>query len=107
MVESSGNPNAGITIKDGCRYSGMYQFNNVRLSDYRSATGAEFTRDNSSSGIKRFVKTKLMYNPSGEISKSLQNYCHNFQALIRLELPQVFNAENILYDRMILLSYNR
>jgi len=43
MSESSGDPNATITIDDGRTFTGLYQFGDARLSDYRKATGAKFT----------------------------------------------------------------
>ena len=43
MSESSGNPNAEITLEDGSRFTGLYQFGDLRLQDYRKATGAKFT----------------------------------------------------------------
>jgi len=44
MSESSGDPNAEITVEDGRTFTGLYQFGDARLSDYRKATGAKFTR---------------------------------------------------------------
>ena len=44
MSESSGDPNAEITLEDGRTFTGLYQFGDARLSDYRKATGAKFTR---------------------------------------------------------------
>lgn len=41
--ESSGRADAEITIKDGRTFTGLYQFGDARLSDYRKATGAKFT----------------------------------------------------------------
>jgi hypothetical protein len=41
--ESSGRSDAEITIKDGRTFTGLYQFGDARLSDYRKATGAKFT----------------------------------------------------------------
>ena len=38
--ESSGRSDAEITIKDGRTFTGLYQFGDARLSDYRKATGA-------------------------------------------------------------------
>jgi len=43
MSESSGDPDAEITLDDGRTYTGLYQFGDARLSDYRKATGAKFT----------------------------------------------------------------
>ena len=43
MSESSGDPNAEITLDDGRTFTGLYQFGDARLSDYRKATGAKFT----------------------------------------------------------------
>lgn len=43
MSESSGDPNAAITLDDGRTFTGLYQFGDARLSDYREATGAKFT----------------------------------------------------------------
>ena len=43
MSESSGDPNAEITLDDGRIFTGLYQFGDTRLSDYRKATGAKFT----------------------------------------------------------------
>ena len=43
MSESSGDPNAEITLDDGRTFTGLYQFGDARLSDYREATGAKFT----------------------------------------------------------------
>ena len=43
MSESSGDPNAEITLEDGRTFTGLYQFGDARLSDYRKATGAKFT----------------------------------------------------------------
>jgi len=42
-AESSGDPNAEITLDDGRTFTGLYQFGDTRLSDYRKATGAKFT----------------------------------------------------------------
>ena len=43
MSESSGDPNAEITLDDGRTFTGLYQFGDTSLSDYRKATGAKFT----------------------------------------------------------------
>ena len=43
MSESSGDPNAEITLDDGRTFTGLFQFGDARLSDYRKATGAKFT----------------------------------------------------------------
>ena len=43
ISESSGDPNAEITLEDGRTFTGLYQFGDARLSDYRKATGAKFT----------------------------------------------------------------
>lgn len=43
MSESSGDPNAEITLDYGRTFTGLYQFGDARLSDYRKATGAKFT----------------------------------------------------------------
>ena len=43
MSESSGDPNAEITLDDGRIFTGLYQFGDARLNDYRVATGAKFT----------------------------------------------------------------
>ena len=43
MSESSGDPNAEITLDDGRTFTGLYQFGDARLYDYRKATGAKFT----------------------------------------------------------------
>ena len=43
VSESSGDPNAEITLEDGRTFTGLYQFGDARLSDYREATGAQFT----------------------------------------------------------------
>jgi hypothetical protein len=43
MSESSGDPNAEITLEDGRTFTGLWQFGDARLSDYRKATGAKFT----------------------------------------------------------------
>lgn len=43
MSESSGDPNAEITLEDGRTFTGLYQFGDLRLQDYRKATGAKFT----------------------------------------------------------------
>lgn len=43
MSESSGDPNAEITLDDGRTFTGLYQFGDLRLQDYRKATGAKFT----------------------------------------------------------------
>ena len=43
MSESSGDPTAEITLDDGRTFTGLYQFGDARLSDYRKATGAKFT----------------------------------------------------------------
>ena len=45
MSESSGDPNAEIALDDGRTFTGLYQFGDARLSDYRKATGEKFTRD--------------------------------------------------------------
>ena len=41
--ESSGQADTEITIKDGRTFTGLWQFGDARLSDYRKATGANFT----------------------------------------------------------------
>jgi hypothetical protein len=43
MSESSGDPTAEITLEDGRTFTGLYQFGDLRLQDYRKATGAKFT----------------------------------------------------------------
>ena len=43
MSESSGDPNAKFTLDDGRTFTGLYQFGDARLSDYRKATCAKFT----------------------------------------------------------------
>ena len=45
LSESSGRPDAEITLEDGHTFTGLYQFGDARLSDYRKATGAKFTTD--------------------------------------------------------------
>lgn len=45
MSESSGNPQAEITIGDGRRFVGLLQFGEARLQDYKNATGEQFTQD--------------------------------------------------------------
>jgi len=44
MSESSGDRNAKIILDDGRTFTGLYQFGDARLSDYRKATGAKFTK---------------------------------------------------------------
>ena len=44
MSESNGDPNTEITLEDGRAFTGLYQFGDLRLQDYRKATGAKFTR---------------------------------------------------------------
>ena len=44
MSESSGNPDAEITIKDGRTFAGLLQFGEARLTDYKMATGKKFTQ---------------------------------------------------------------
>ena len=41
--ESSGQADAEITINDGRTFTGLWQFGDARLSDYRKATGTKFT----------------------------------------------------------------
>ena len=36
----SSDPSAEITLEDGRTFTGLYQFGDARLSDYRKATGA-------------------------------------------------------------------
>ena len=43
QIESSGQADAEITINDGRTFTGIWQFGDARLSDYREATGAKFT----------------------------------------------------------------
>mgnify|MGYP000400949864 CR=1 FL=1 len=43
--ESSGDPTAEITIKDGRRFAGLLQFGEARLKDYQKATKTSFTQD--------------------------------------------------------------
>jgi hypothetical protein len=43
VSESSGNPSAEIKLEEGRTFTGLYQFGDARLSDYRNATGAKFT----------------------------------------------------------------
>jgi hypothetical protein len=45
LSESSGRPDAEITLEDGRTFTGLYQFGDARLSDYRKSTGAKFTTD--------------------------------------------------------------
>ena len=45
MSESSGNPQAEITIGDGRRFVGLLQFGEARLQDYRNSTGESFTQE--------------------------------------------------------------
>jgi hypothetical protein len=45
ISESSNNPNAEITLKDGRRFVGLLQFGEARLKDYQAATGKKFTQD--------------------------------------------------------------
>ena len=45
MSESSGDPNAEITIQDSRRFVGRLQFGEARLKDYQAATGKSFTQD--------------------------------------------------------------
>jgi len=45
MSESGGDANAEITLEDGRTFTGLYQFGDLRLQDYRKATGAKFTQD--------------------------------------------------------------
>lgn len=44
MSESSGDPSAEITIKDGRKFVGLGQFGEARLKDFKNATGMEFTQ---------------------------------------------------------------
>ena len=44
MSESSGNPDAEITIKDGRTFAGLLQFGEKRLTDYKMETGKKFTQ---------------------------------------------------------------
>jgi len=43
--ESSGNPEAEITIKDGRKFVGLLQFGEDRLDDYQRETGAAFSQE--------------------------------------------------------------
>lgn len=43
LSESSGDPNAEITIKDGRKFTGALQFGAARLADYRNSTKEKFT----------------------------------------------------------------
>ena len=45
MSESSGKTDAEITIKDGRKFTGKYQFGAARLADYKTASGKRFTQD--------------------------------------------------------------
>lgn len=45
MSESSGNPQAEITIGDGRVFVGLLQFGEARLQDYKNATGEQFTQE--------------------------------------------------------------
>ena len=45
LSESSGNPNAEITLKDGRRFVGLLQFGEPRLKDFQKETGETFTQD--------------------------------------------------------------
>ena len=45
MSESSGDPNAEITIKDGRTFTGKYQLGEARLTDYRRATKEKFSTE--------------------------------------------------------------
>ncbi|WP_438975003.1 hypothetical protein [Roseicyclus sp.] len=42
--ESSGNPQASYTTRDGRTFAGLLQFGEARLADYRRATGESFTQ---------------------------------------------------------------
>jgi len=43
--ESSGNPQASYTTRDGRTFAGLLQFGEARLDDYRRATGETFMQD--------------------------------------------------------------
>jgi hypothetical protein len=45
QIESSGQSDAEITIKDGRRFVGKLQFGEARLKDYQKATGSSFSQD--------------------------------------------------------------
>ena len=45
LSESSGDTSAEITIKDGRKFVGKYQFGDARLTDYIEATGERFTQE--------------------------------------------------------------
>lgn len=45
MSESSNNPNAEVTIKDGRTFVGFGQFGEARLADFKKATGLDFTQE--------------------------------------------------------------
>jgi len=45
MSESSGDPTADRTNKDGRRFAGLLQFGKDRLTDYKKATNTKFTQD--------------------------------------------------------------
>lgn len=45
MSESSGDPTADRTNKDGRRFAGLLQFGEARLDDYREAKNIKFTQD--------------------------------------------------------------
>jgi hypothetical protein len=45
MSESSGDTDVQITIEDGRKMTGVYQFSDARLKDYRKATGENFSRE--------------------------------------------------------------
>jgi hypothetical protein len=53
VSESSGDPTAEITIKDGRRFAGLLQFGEARLKDYQKATKTSFTQDD-------FIKDKSL-----------------------------------------------
>ena len=50
--ESSGNPDAEITIEDGRRFVGLLQFGKARLTDYKKDTGTKFTQDEFKKDLK-------------------------------------------------------
>jgi LysM repeat protein len=43
--ESSGNPDAEVTLDDGRRFVGLLQFGKARLKDYKDDTKTKFTQD--------------------------------------------------------------
>jgi len=73
--ESSGNPDAEYTVKDGRRYVGLLQFGEARLTDYKKDTGTKFTQDQFKKDLKLQVDVSLWHIE--DIDKTIDDIIEN------------------------------